>query len=428
MEEEKALLLNNIGSMYTEIKDYNKAIASFKQAIAINELLKQTERLFVNYNNLSAAYAYVKNFDKALEYAFLAVHQLKMPEQEELEMLMQRNICSIYSKKGMHQYALEEMGKVLNFQLKHGEEPYLSDTYRIIADLHASLNQDALAIAAYRNALNYATKFGDLTQKVELLKSLSKISFKSGDANSAFQYLKESNAIKDTLELRDNSSQIKLLLDLYSIEQNQFEDAKNEKTTILAKSYTWAGVLIFIIVVLCVYIFIQHRRNIKRINTISTPKDTEKIAELENNVKQYEAKILTLSIQQQYDNDFREQLSDNLKQLLLRINPKSTATKAQISDILSEINRYGSNSELNLFNEIFEKIHPGFYENINKQFGNLTAKELRLCAMLRLGFSTKSIASITFRETRSVESARNRLRKKFNLQQQDDLINFLMRF
>lgn len=53
---------------------------------------------------------------------------------------------------------------------------------------------------------------------------------------------------------------------------------------------------------------------------------------------------------------------------------------------------------------------------------------MRLCAFIRLGLSTKSIADITFREVRSVESARNRLRKKFGLQQQDSLVTFLHQF
>ena len=43
----------------------------------------------------------------------------------------------------------------------------------------------------------------------------------------------------------------------------------------------------------------------------------------------------------------------------------------------------------------------------------LTVKEKRLCAFISLGLSTKEIAAIAFREVRSCESSRNRLRKKW---------------
>ena len=43
----------------------------------------------------------------------------------------------------------------------------------------------------------------------------------------------------------------------------------------------------------------------------------------------------------------------------------------------------------------------------------LTVKEKHLCAFISLGLSTKEIAAITFREVRSCESSRNRLRKKW---------------
>ena len=68
------------------------------------------------------------------------------------------------------------------------------------------------------------------------------------------------------------------------------------------------------------------------------------------------------------------------------------------------------------------------YENLNEEYPTITMKEMRLCALLRLGLSTKEIADITFKEVRSVESARNRLRKKLQISQTEDLQKFLMNF
>ena len=54
-------------------------------------------------------------------------------------------------------------------------------------------------------------------------------------------------------------------------------------------------------------------------------------------------------------------------------------------------------------------------------------KEKRLCAFLRLGLSSKEIAAITYKEVRSVESARNRLRRKLNINLEENLIEFISR-
>ena len=47
--------------------------------------------------------------------------------------------------------------------------------------------------------------------------------------------------------------------------------------------------------------------------------------------------------------------------------------------------------------------------------------------MLYIGSSTKEISSITFREVRSIESARNRLRKKLNIPEEETIQEFLTR-
>ncbi len=70
-------------------------------------------------------------------------------------------------------------------------------------------------------------------------------------------------------------------------------------------------------------------------------------------------------------------------------------------------------------------MHPNFYRSLEQQYPDLTARDKRLCGLLYLGLSSREIASITYRELRSVESARNRLRKKLNLDLTTDLTEFL---
>lgn len=75
----------------------------------------------------------------------------------------------------------------------------------------------------------------------------------------------------------------------------------------------------------------------------------------------------------------------------------------------------------------FEKVYEVFYQRLYKMFPDLTPGERKLCALLRLNISSKDIAAITFQNPQSVDMARHRLRKKFNLQTDENLFDFLLK-
>ena len=63
-----------------------------------------------------------------------------------------------------------------------------------------------------------------------------------------------------------------------------------------------------------------------------------------------------------------------------------------------------------------EKLYPGFISRLQANHPNLTSKEKKLCAYLRLGLSSKEIAGLQGNSHKSVEIARVRLRKKLKIQ------------
>lgn len=62
-----------------------------------------------------------------------------------------------------------------------------------------------------------------------------------------------------------------------------------------------------------------------------------------------------------------------------------------------------------------EKLHPGFLDRLQLKHPNLTPKEKKLCAYLRLNLSSKEISGLQNVMPKSVEIARVRLRKKLRL-------------
>lgn len=70
-----------------------------------------------------------------------------------------------------------------------------------------------------------------------------------------------------------------------------------------------------------------------------------------------------------------------------------------------------------------------FYENLLREYPNLTKNERKLCTFIHLNLSTKEISKITHQSMGSIHIARSRLRQKFGLTGSDQsLIAFLDRF
>lgn len=80
----------------------------------------------------------------------------------------------------------------------------------------------------------------------------------------------------------------------------------------------------------------------------------------------------------------------------------------------------------NDFDKKIENAYDSFYTVLLEKYPNLTPNERKLCAFLRSGLSTKEIAILTFQNPQSIDVARYRIRKKLNLKNDDNLIDFLL--
>ena len=72
-----------------------------------------------------------------------------------------------------------------------------------------------------------------------------------------------------------------------------------------------------------------------------------------------------------------------------------------------------------------ESLHEDFNAKLIENFPDLTQQERRLATLLRLGFSSKYIATLMSITPKSVEISRYRLRQKLGLSKGDNLVNFI---
>ncbi|BFP42488.1 transcriptional regulator [Flavobacteriaceae bacterium GF1] len=80
------------------------------------------------------------------------------------------------------------------------------------------------------------------------------------------------------------------------------------------------------------------------------------------------------------------------------------------------------------FEVSFKELHEDFFERLLMEYPELTPKDLKLCAYLKMNLSTKEIAPLMGITIRGVEIHRYRLRKKLELESTKNLSNFLITF
>ncbi|MEN9337239.1 MAG: hypothetical protein RLZZ500_2226 [Bacteroidota bacterium] len=80
----------------------------------------------------------------------------------------------------------------------------------------------------------------------------------------------------------------------------------------------------------------------------------------------------------------------------------------------------------NDYDAVLEHANRHFYERLNQRFPEISANDLKLCALTKMNLSIKEMAAILNISPDSVKTARHRLRKKLQLQTEDNLTDFLL--
>ncbi len=74
----------------------------------------------------------------------------------------------------------------------------------------------------------------------------------------------------------------------------------------------------------------------------------------------------------------------------------------------------------------FDKVHADFLARLRDRYPQLTPRDHKLCAFLRMNLSSKEIAPLLYISVRGVEISRYRLRKKLELEAESNLTEFLL--
>lgn len=381
-------------------------------------------------NNLGIFYYYQKDYEQSLECYEKA---LKLAKSDSVKSaLILTNISELNVARGKLHEADRNLDQAL---VLIGHSYDNSDALQIWinkAKIARTLGNNSQA----RNLLKTITanlNLRDPNRMIESCDEISDVWLSLGDSIQGLRYLLLGKHFSDSLRVSDNEDQLRQLLVQYNSERitdrNKLLELEVRQKSLTSRV---AVVISVLIVVLAIFLFYKIRSDRRKNNLIN--RQTHELARLRELEHQQREREMSLAIDQRnreltsysIDASAMGELVKNAAESLNEIRKHAdTKDKQTIDEIISKFKNFTGGKLKDDFKTYFNEVHPEFFDRLKQLYPQLTPTDLRLCSYLYLGMATKEIAALTFREIRSVESSRFRLRKKLNVPSVISLHDFL---
>jgi len=294
--------------------------------------------------------------------------------------------------------------------------------YSALGFYYLNIGKESQAIEALKHSITLLNNGDFDTKNVHSYFLLQDIYYNEGHFREAYEALM---AFAETYTRQHNSQNIVELSKLISnmeIERNEQEHLRREEQYQRQQEHNRLITIYYalsIIILLIVGLLLHSRYRLERRNRELQRAKTEQELNHKNEI------IKIQKLQQYQEQNNIDKLSEELGKIAMLGNQREMQN--QLRHI---IHRLQNNTKSgNAWAEVEMTLAGGnnaFYENLLKDFPNLTKNERKLCLFIHMKMSTKEISDITHQSLGSINVARSRLRQKFGLTGDDtSLIAFL---
>jgi tetratricopeptide (TPR) repeat protein len=412
----------DLSLLYSEMHQKPKSMNYTLKAARIFEETGEEMKYGVALTDLASTYLDVKNPDSALYYLELAepiVRETNLRAAGYIE----QNFGSAYYLKGEYQESIDHYRKGIAIAEKTGN-------MHLYTLLHVWISESYLAMERFDDSFRYGLIADSLSSslpkgflKTKALYALAKAAHKAGyHANSYYAFL-DYIALTDSLFGEEKQREIAALEQKYEADKNRrtiaFQKQENEllaaaNTASTNRNYALLGCLVLTLVL--AYAFFNKQRY-----KLRGQRAAVKIKELENEKLNQEVEFKSRELTSQAlnlarKNELIQSLHDKLKSI------SENQGGQELDTVLNQL-RFTQKQEGNweAFIEQFTALNPEFYKQFQSAHPDLSKGDLRLAALLRMGLTSKDIASMLNISEPGMKKARYRLRKKMKLGSADSL-------
>lgn len=430
---------NNIGVSYYRTGKSDKADKYYNMALEWADKYHKQNLLYIVNRNLSVLCAEKNDFDKATDYALKAIQHVDEKEDPASFYSNQTIIGDLYCRKGDNNLGYVYLSNAYKNLERLGEKSDLFATCLCLMD-YFEKGQNKSNAEIYRStASRIARETGNPDFQIQLLEKERETASANGDDAGTIASLNRIVELKDSIYKSETAMRMDQTQNIYDIERDYLRQSLSISKWDPVAVFTVMGIMVLILVGVLAYLMkIKHNREelirqkdeavlkYHELNNERIREEADKRNKIQHDLDIHNRKLTSFTLERIESNEKVEDISNLIRHLILNTSPRDKNTITTLKNLLTRLNELKYDTQWNEFQYYFEKVHPAFYPNLDRMHPGLTAKDRRMCAFISLGMSTKEIASITFKEVRSVESSRNRLRKKLNLSPETSLSEYLV--
>ncbi len=432
----------NMGMVYADLKEYEKALHYYEQAINQFTALGLKGRIATTFTKIGTILIEQHKDTEALKYLTDAL-QMHIANNFTYGIAEAHNRLGIlYVHKNEIEQAHYHIKKSMALGSKVNDIDGLTHNLIIYGKILRLSNVLDKAEIKLNKGLKLAKE--NNLKKYELfayeeLKELKRQQFKPEEA---FILYDKYSTLKDSLFNSEKSKQIAYLEFENELERKNKEllvlKAQEKKDNLIQLILLLGVVMISICGGIIYSILRQRSKKSKELASKTqellesayalTQKDLENLELKQQELKQqlnFKNKELT-----SYALNFIKK-NEVVRQLQSTIQQIKKSTSIEKNKLIADLNKIirknlSIDKDWEDFSRFFEDAHQGFYTKLKSKHEELSTNDLKICSLIRLNLNTKEMASILGISPESVKTARYRLRKKLNLDPQQEILTYLI--
>jgi hypothetical protein len=382
------LIYNSLGAYYTQQQQPDSAGYFYRLSLAEHLRTGNKTYLPTAYLKVGRIVQEKGNLPESRRYFDLALAIADSTGNRQSRVAALLAISKWYRQAGHSQAADQYLGEARSAATSLSDKSYYSSVLREYINVNKDAGNYKAALACEEELLELRSSYYDL-EKERIVKSL-----------------------EAEFGLSEKERQLALAI--------------KEKQVIRLSNYLlWGGILI-VLAVASTIIFFLKRINRKdrqllyireQMSIAEAGQRKWKEQQMKNDLEHKEAQLSAMALQMYQKNELMRELKEKLEQ---------TAT-IQGNEVSRILNRgQAQDREWADFDTHFESLNRNFYTRLKQHFPGISPNDLKLCALIKLNLSIKEMAGILNISPDSVKTARYRLRKKLQLNTEDNLTDFIL--
>ncbi len=433
-ESIKCVCLNNLSILYQDMGKNDEALKYFFEVEEITRKSSDSSNLANAYNNIGLTYQALKNNELALKYYLLAAEIKQRMNDKSGMAIALNNIGSVRYDAKDYPLALEYFKKAYLVSEETQDLQSSSKYLKNMSDALIETGKFNEAFDCLNKSLSIARTINASDEKITALQALSNAYIKINDYRQGYEYFKAYSEFNDSLHLMQNNRDVEEMKNRYESDkkEQQINRLEQEKEFAKTTQLMLLGLAILLIIIGILIFLWQRNKSIKnRQHTEyrqSLMEEKLTVSKLEQqNLKQElefkEKELVNMALFIVQKIEFMEILNNELKALQKEAPGVKNEIVNKLSQLISanvKIDKERTDFQLHV-----DKVNQSFFKKLKERFPNITENEKKLSALLRINLSSKDIASIYNISPSSVDMSRYRLRKKLNLVNDENIVDFL---